>query len=69
MRIRYSDLVEEWKTGRPVQACEKGKWEEEYTKLHEEMMKGEREPSLLEFSCAAGELCGGIADRSVLHLP
>ncbi|GAA5960409.1 hypothetical protein JCM3765_007502 [Sporobolomyces pararoseus] len=60
---KYSDLLEEWKTGRPVQACQKGKWEEEYTKMHTEMMKGEREPSLLEFSCPAGSLCGGIADR------
>ncbi|GAA5873501.1 hypothetical protein JCM16303_001145 [Sporobolomyces ruberrimus] len=60
---KYSDLVEEWKTGRPAQACEKGQWEDEYTKLHADMLKGEREPSLLEFSCAAGQLCGGIADR------
>ncbi|GAA5924173.1 uncharacterized protein JCM15063_005565 [Sporobolomyces koalae] len=60
---KYQDLVEEWKTGRPVQACEKGNWEDEYTQLHSEIMKGDRPPSLLEFSCAAGQLCGGIADR------
>lgn len=59
---RYAELLEEWRTGRPTQACEKGEWEDEYTKLHSEMMRGEREPNLLEFSCKS-EYCGGIADR------
>ncbi|GAA6063001.1 hypothetical protein JCM10212_004983 [Sporobolomyces blumeae] len=60
---KYEDLVREWKTGRPVGACEKGNWEDEYTKLHADMMRGARPASLLEFACHAGELCGGIADR------
>lgn len=59
---RYTELLEEWRTGRPTQACEKGQWEDEYTRMHGEMMRGEREPSLLEFSCKS-EYCGGIADR------
>lgn len=63
---RYSDLVQEWKTGRPVQACEKGDWEDDYTQLHADMMAGRVAPKLLEFSCAAGDLCGGIADRCAL---
>ncbi|GAA5860561.1 hypothetical protein JCM1840_000300 [Sporobolomyces johnsonii] len=60
---KYSDLLREWQTGRPADVCEKGAWEDEYTALHAEMMRGEREPSLLEFVCHAGELCGGFADR------
>ncbi|GAA5955697.1 hypothetical protein JCM21900_005088 [Sporobolomyces salmonicolor] len=60
---KYSDLLREWQTGRPADVCEKGAWEDEYTALHAEMMRGEREPSLLEFVCHAGEYCGGFADR------
>ncbi|GAA5918106.1 hypothetical protein JCM1841_005256 [Sporobolomyces salmonicolor] len=60
---KYSNLLREWQTGRPADVCEKGAWEDEYTALHAEMMRGEREPSLLEFVCHAGEYCGGFADR------
>ncbi|GAA6008625.1 hypothetical protein JCM11491_003373 [Sporobolomyces phaffii] len=60
---KYSELVEEWKSGRPAQACKKGNWEDEYTRMHSEMMTGAREPNVLEFTCAEGQLCGGIADR------
>lgn len=31
--------------------------------MHAEMLSGEREASLLEFVCHAGEYCGGFADR------
>ncbi|TNY24182.1 Proteophosphoglycan ppg4 [Rhodotorula diobovata] len=60
---KYDDLLHEWRTGRPVEACEKGEWEDEYTQMHAEMLSGEREASLLEFVCHAGEYCGGFADR------
>ncbi|GAA5921224.1 hypothetical protein JCM1841_001641 [Sporobolomyces salmonicolor] len=60
---KYSELLQEWHTGRPVEVCEKGAWEDEYTALHAEMMSGEREPSLLEFACLKEEGCGGFADR------
>ena len=62
---RYEDLLHEWRTGRPVEACEKGAWEDDYTQMHAEMLAGEREASLLEFVCRAGEYCGGFADRCV----
>ncbi|GAA5857700.1 hypothetical protein JCM8547_004335 [Rhodosporidiobolus lusitaniae] len=62
-RRKYLDLVQEWKTGRPVEACEKGRWEDEYKRMHDEMMSGEREPWLLEFVCHKDGVCGGIADR------
>ncbi|GAA6005241.1 hypothetical protein JCM10207_002909 [Rhodosporidiobolus poonsookiae] len=60
---KYSDLVQEWKTGRPFEACEKGQWEEEYRTLHSDMLEGKRELRLLEFACRDGDYCGGIADR------
>ncbi|GAA5895382.1 hypothetical protein JCM5296_002392 [Sporobolomyces johnsonii] len=60
---KYSELLQEWHTGRPVEVCEKGTWEDEYTALHAEMMRGEREPSLLEYACLKEEGCGGFADR------
>lgn len=60
---RYEDLLHEWRTGRPIEACERGEWEDEYTQMHAEMLSGEREASLLEFVCHAGEYCGGFADR------
>ncbi|GAA5892338.1 hypothetical protein JCM8208_001515 [Rhodotorula glutinis] len=60
---KYEDLLHEWRTGRPVEACEKGAWEDDYTKMHADMLAGDQEPSLLEFVCRAGEYCGGFADR------
>ncbi|GJN87763.1 hypothetical protein Rhopal_000718-T1 [Rhodotorula paludigena] len=60
---KYNDLVEEWRTGEPVQVCEKGAWEDEYAQMHAEMLSGEREASLMEYVCHQGEYCGGFADR------
>lgn len=62
---KYVDLVQEWKTGRPFDVCEKGTWEEEYAVLHAEMLSGAREPQFFEFTCRLGEYCGGIADRYI----
>ncbi|ORY90938.1 hypothetical protein BCR35DRAFT_275012 [Leucosporidium creatinivorum] len=61
-RSKYYELVQEWQTGRPVDSCEKGSWESEYTTLHAEMMNGTLPPSLIEYTCAK-EKCGGLADR------
>ncbi|GAA6043644.1 hypothetical protein JCM8097_000852 [Rhodosporidiobolus ruineniae] len=60
---KYSDLVQEWKTGRPLDVCEGGTWQQEYAELHADMLSGKREPRLLEFVCRDGDYCGGIADR------
>ncbi|GAA5883241.1 hypothetical protein JCM3774_000640 [Rhodotorula dairenensis] len=60
---KYSDLVEEWRTGRPVDACEARDWEDAYTELHAAMLSQMRTPSLLEYRCRLGEYCGGLADR------
>ncbi|GAA6042623.1 hypothetical protein JCM8097_008248, partial [Rhodosporidiobolus ruineniae] len=60
---KYNELVKEWKTGRPAGACEKGPWEDEYTKLHAEMLAGEREPFIFENVCPKEGWCGGFADR------
>lgn len=66
---RYKQLVQEWQTGRPVEACEKGNWEDEYTQMHAEMLSGTREASLMEYVCPEGAYCGGFADRSVPCAP
>lgn len=34
---RYYELVDEWQTGRPVDRCERGNWERNYTRLHAEV--------------------------------
>lgn len=65
---RYNDLVEEWRTGEPVQVCEKGAWEDEYAQMHAEMLSGDREASLMEYVCHQGEYCGGFADRYVMFV-
>ncbi|GAA5903512.1 hypothetical protein JCM6882_006569, partial [Rhodosporidiobolus microsporus] len=62
-RLKYNELVHEWKTGRKFEMCDKGTWEEEYAKLHADMMSGESEPWMLEYICHAGGWCGGFADR------
>ncbi|GAA6005249.1 hypothetical protein JCM10207_002913 [Rhodosporidiobolus poonsookiae] len=62
-RAKYNDLIKEWKTGRPVAACDKGTWEDEYAEMHADMLSGKREPYVLEFFCHAGGWCGGFADR------
>ncbi|GAA5988297.1 hypothetical protein JCM11641_006654 [Rhodosporidiobolus odoratus] len=60
---KYSDLVREWQTGRPPTVCEKGDWEDTFAELQANMLRGKREPRLLEFMCRDGEYCGGFADR------
>lgn len=35
--LRYAELLEEWQSGRQSQMCEGGKWEDEYTKMHDEV--------------------------------
>ncbi|BGP22039.1 proteophosphoglycan ppg4 [Rhodotorula toruloides] len=60
---KYEDLLQEWRTGRPGQVCEKGQWEDEYTEMHAAMLNQSRNASLLEFVCRKGEYCGGFADR------
>lgn len=67
-KAKYVDLVEEWKTGRPVEACDKGTWEESYAALHAGMLSGEREPWLMEYVCEVGGWCGGFADRFAVFL-
>lgn len=67
--IRYADLVEEWRNGQPVDACETKSWEASYTALHADMLSQARAPSLLEYRCRLGEHCGGFADRCVLVAP
>ncbi|GJN94369.1 hypothetical protein Rhopal_007448-T1 [Rhodotorula paludigena] len=62
-RHKYKQLVQEWRTGRPVEACEKGNWEDEYTQMHADMLSGTREASLMEYICPEGAYCGGFADR------
>ncbi|BGP13161.1 hypothetical protein JCM10213_000261 [Rhodosporidiobolus nylandii] len=62
-RAKYYDLVHEWTTGRQAEACEHNQWEANYTRMHKEMISGEREPWVLEFVCHEGGFCGGYADR------
>ncbi|GAA5831187.1 hypothetical protein JCM11251_007788 [Rhodosporidiobolus azoricus] len=62
-RAKFADLEAEWKTGRPVNVCEPGAWQQEYATSHADMLSGKREPHLLEFTCRDGDYCGGIADR------
>ncbi|GAA5857662.1 hypothetical protein JCM8547_004321 [Rhodosporidiobolus lusitaniae] len=60
---KYGELLEEWKTGRQAMHVEGGSWQEAYTLLHKEVMRGERETKLLEFWCEDLTVCGGLADR------
>lgn len=60
---KYAELLEEWQTGKQTQVCEGGKWQDDYTKMHDEMLKGDREPKLLEYICPVGQNCGGLTDR------
>ncbi|GAA6043645.1 hypothetical protein JCM8097_000853 [Rhodosporidiobolus ruineniae] len=60
---KYNELLSEWKTGRPVLHVEDGQWQEDYTRLHHEVIRGERKTRLLEYWCEDGQECGGLADR------
>ncbi|GAA6044009.1 hypothetical protein JCM8097_000194 [Rhodosporidiobolus ruineniae] len=60
---KYAELLEEWRTGRPVLHTDGGKWQEAYKQLHAEIMSGEREPRVLEYWCRDRLECGGLADR------
>ncbi|BGO88739.1 hypothetical protein NBRC10512_005188 [Rhodotorula toruloides] len=60
---KYEDLLQEWRTGRPGEVCEKGLWEDEYAEMHAAMLNRSRKASLLEYVCRQGEYCGGFADR------
>ncbi|GAA5903418.1 hypothetical protein JCM6882_006543 [Rhodosporidiobolus microsporus] len=60
---KYAALLEEWRTGRHVGPVPSGKWQERYTKLHSEILAGDREPRLIEYWCPEESECGGLADR------
>ncbi|GAA6044008.1 hypothetical protein JCM8097_000193 [Rhodosporidiobolus ruineniae] len=51
---KYGELLEEWKTGRPVLHDERGKWQEAYKQLQAEIIRGDRPPNILEYWCRDG---------------
>ncbi|GAA5884367.1 hypothetical protein JCM6882_002245 [Rhodosporidiobolus microsporus] len=60
---KYSRLVREWQEGQQIYAIEKGMWMENYTRLHAEILRGDRETRLIEYTCPEKGACGGLADR------
>ncbi|SCV74618.1 BQ2448_7647 [Microbotryum intermedium] len=62
---KFSQLLEEAMTGQAYGSCPKYEWEDEYTKLHEEIMTGQRDTRIMEIACPAGSVCGGLADRLI----
>ncbi|ORY88458.1 hypothetical protein BCR35DRAFT_301596 [Leucosporidium creatinivorum] len=43
--------------------CAGNTWLEEYRRMHEEMLSGEREPKFISYHCERGMNCGGLGDR------
>ncbi|SCZ98362.1 BZ3500_MvSof-1268-A1-R1_Chr3-2g06320 [Microbotryum saponariae] len=62
---KFSQLLEEAMTGQSYGSCPKFDWEEEYAKLHEEVMTRQRDTRIMEIACSAGSVCGGLADRLI----
>ncbi|GAA6048014.1 hypothetical protein JCM3770_000149 [Rhodotorula araucariae] len=60
---KYGELLHEWHGGQQPVGTDRQAWYEPYSRLHAEIMQGERHGGVLEYWCPDGQTCGGLADR------
>ncbi|GAA5827721.1 hypothetical protein JCM3770_006971 [Rhodotorula araucariae] len=60
---KYGELLHEWHGGQQPVGTDRQAWYEPYSRLHAEIMQGERHGGVLEYWCPEDRTCGGLADR------
>ncbi|GAA5956643.1 hypothetical protein JCM8115_000634 [Rhodotorula mucilaginosa] len=61
-RIKWTDLATQAESGHAGK-CQGSTWQEDYRKMHAEMLDGKRDPHFISYHCEQGMNCGGLGDR------
>lgn len=61
-RVKWTDLATQAESGHAGK-CQGSTWQEDYRKMHAEMLEGKRDPHFISYHCEQSMNCGGLGDR------